>query len=56
MFHAATHHNGLRRPRFGITEVLLIVGILAFGGFTLVDEGRQTLETLLAGVEDVVRG
>lgn len=56
MFHLASHHVGFRRPRFGLTEVLLIAGIIAFGGFTLVGEGGQAVETLLAGVKDVLRG
>jgi hypothetical protein len=52
-----THdQDGIRRPRFGLTEVLLIAAILAFGAFTLVNEGHHSLGTLLAGFEDVVRG
>ena len=55
MFNPA-HHHSLTRRRFGLTEVLLIAGILVFGGFTLVSDGRQTLGTLLAGVERVLGG
>jgi len=56
MLTPAHHHDGLPRPRLGLTEVLLIAGILAFGAFTLVNEGQHGLRTLLAGVEHVVRG
>ena len=55
MFNPATHDNGYRR-RFGLTEILLIVGILACGAFALVNDGPQTFSTLLSGFEDVVRG
>jgi hypothetical protein len=55
MFDQAAHHTPSRR-RFGLTEVLLIVGILAFGAFTLVNEGRQTFDTLRTGVADVIGG
>lgn len=52
-----THdHKAFRRPRFGLTEVLLIAAILAFGAFTLVNDGHQNLGSLLSGVQDVVRG
>jgi len=54
MFDQAAHHTPSRR--FGLTEVLLIVGILAFGAFTLVNEGRQTFDTLRMGVADVIGG
>jgi len=56
MLNTANHQDGLRRPRFGLTEVLLIAGILAFGAFALVHEGRHSVGTLLAGFEDVVGG
>ena len=56
MSNMAHHHDGFRRPRFGLTEVLLIAGILAFGAFALINEGRHSLGTLLAGFEDVIRG
>ena len=44
------------RRRFGLTEVLLVAGILAFSAFTLVNDGRQTVGTLLSGFEDALRG
>jgi hypothetical protein len=50
-----THHQRSRR-RFGLTEVLLIVGILVFGGFALVNDGRDTVGALLSGVEHVLGG
>jgi hypothetical protein len=56
MLSPAHNDKALRRPRFGLTEVLLIAGILAFGAFALINEGQQGLHTLLSGVEDVVRG
>jgi hypothetical protein len=56
MLNPTGHHDGIRRPRLGLTEVLLIAAILAFGAFALVNEGRHSLGTLLAGFEDVVRG
>ena len=56
MLHPATDQNSLRRRRFGLTEVLLIAGILAFGAFTLVNDGRETFDSLLGGVEDVLGG
>jgi hypothetical protein len=56
MFNPATDHSGQHRPRFGLTEVLLIAGILVFSAFTLVNDGRQSLDTLLSGFEDVIGG
>ena len=56
MLNTTHHHDGIRRPRLGLTEVLLIAGILALGAFTLVNEGRHSLGTLLAGFEDAIRG
>ena len=55
MFSTVPHQAGHRR-RFGLTEVLLVVGILAFGGFTLVNEGHQTFGSLLSGVGRVIGG
>ena len=54
MFNPATHN--LRRRRFGLTEVLLIAGFLVFGGFTLVNDGRETVGSLLSGFDDVLGG
>jgi hypothetical protein len=45
MLSPATHHHPTRR-RFGLTEVMLIAGILAFGALTLFGEGGQTLSAL----------
>ena len=56
MFGTATDHRTHRHRRFGLTEVLLVVGILAFSAFTLVNDGRQTLGSLLSGFEDALRG
>lgn len=56
MMHSATNPVTHPRRRFGLTEVLLIVAILAFGAFSLVNDGRTTLGTLFAGFEDVLRG
>lgn len=51
-----THHHGsYRRPSFGVTEVLLIAGILAFGAFALVSQGGDGIGSLFAGVEDLPR-
>jgi hypothetical protein len=50
------HNPTLHRRRFGFTEVLLIVGILALGAFVMVNEGRETFGGLVSGVEKVVRG
>jgi hypothetical protein len=56
MLSPAQNHRSFRRPRFGFTEVLLVAGILVFGGFTLVSESGQNFGTLLAGLEHVLRG
>jgi hypothetical protein len=44
------------RRRFGFTEVLLVAAILALGAFTLIDDGRLSLGSLLAGVGQVLGG
>jgi hypothetical protein len=51
-----TRYDHSRRPRLGLTEVLLVAAILAFGAFTLINEGGQSLSTVLAGFEQVIRG
>jgi hypothetical protein len=56
MVNPTGHHNGIRRSRFGLTEVLLIAAILAFGAFAMINEGHLSLGTLLAGFEEVIRG
>jgi hypothetical protein len=43
-----------RTSRFGLGEVLLVAGILAFGGFVLLLEGRLTVESLQAGLDAIV--
>jgi hypothetical protein len=45
-----------RRPRrrFGLAEIAVVVAILAFGGFTLVADGRQSLSDLLAGFSETI--
>ena len=56
MFGTVTDHKAYRRRRFGLTELLLVAGILAFSAFTLVNDGRQTVGSLLSGFEDALRG
>jgi hypothetical protein len=55
MFNLSTHESGYRR-RFGLTEILLVAGILCFGAFALISDGHQTFSTLLSGFEDAFRG
>jgi hypothetical protein len=43
-----------RARRFGLTEVLLIAGILAFGGFVLLSDGRMTAASFLSGFDQIV--
>lgn len=54
MFQSAPDDTTRSRRRFGLAEALLVVGILAFGGFTLVADGRQTVEGLLSGLHDTL--
>ena len=56
MLTPAHDHKAFRHPRFGLTEILLIAGILAFGAFTLINEGQHGRHVLLTGVQNVVRG
>ena len=42
------------RRRFGIVEALLVAAILAFGGFVLVSDGRQSVASLLAGFDETI--
>ena len=56
MFGTATDNRTYRRRRFGLTEVLLVAGILVFSAFTLVNDGRQTFGSLLSGFEEALRG
>jgi hypothetical protein len=55
MFNSAPQHSPSRR-RFGLTELLLIAGILAFAAFTLVNDGHETFGTLLSGFGKVIGG
>jgi hypothetical protein len=55
-FDTFTDHGVLPRRRFGYTEVLLVVAILALGAFTLINDGRLSLGTLLSGVGQVIGG
>ena len=51
MLSPATHHSPSRR-RFGLTEILLIAGILVFGAFTFAGDDRHNFGSLLSGYED----
>ena len=50
----AEHQIATRQRRFGLLEALLVVAILAFGGFALMSDGRLTANDLLAGVNDTI--
>ena len=54
MFHPAPDETRATRRRFGLTEALLIAAILAFGGFTLVSDGRLSMGSLIAGVDETL--
>lgn len=54
MFHPVTDDTPKRR-RFGIMEVVLVAAILAFGGFTLLADGRLSLDNMLEGVSDTLQ-
>jgi hypothetical protein len=56
MFNTFSDENLHQRRRFGFTEVLLVAAILALGVFTLIDDGRLSLGTLLSGVGQVLGG
>jgi hypothetical protein len=43
-----------RHRRFRLAEALLIAGILVFGGFALLSDGRMTPEALLAGFDQAI--
>lgn len=53
MFHPVSEERPTRR-RFGFAEIAVVMAILAFGGFTLVTDGRQTLSDLWAGFSETV--
>lgn len=42
------------RRRFGLTEALLVVAILLFGGFALVTDGRMSLGSLLDSYDETI--
>ena len=50
MLSPAAHHHHARR-RFGLTEVLLIAGILVFGAVTLFSSGDRPISALLFGTQ-----
>lgn len=52
MFDQSTQQTSGRR--FGIVEALVVAAILAFGGFVLVSDGRQSLTSLLAGFDETI--
>lgn len=51
MLSPATHHIHSRR-RFGLTEVLLIAGILVIGAMTLLGDGNHAFESRLPAIEN----
>ena len=53
MFQPASDERRTRR-RFGLAEIAVVVAILAFGGFTLVTDGRQSLDELWAGFSETL--
>lgn len=50
----APHSSATRLRRFGLGQVLLIAGILAFGAFVLLAEGRTTTDGLLTSFDQIV--
>ncbi len=54
MFQPVPEDRHPRRRRFGFAEIAVVAAILAFGGFTLVADGRQTVSDLLAGVSETI--
>jgi len=53
MFETAPNEESPRR-RFGLTEAVVVVAILLFGGFALVSDGRQSVDSVLAGYAEAV--
>ncbi len=53
MYHPIPEEKRTRR-RFGFAEIAVVVAILAFGGFTLVADGRQTLGEIWAGLSETI--
>lgn len=54
MLSPARPTNTQRHRRFGLTEALLIAGILVFGGFALLSDGRVTPAALLSGFDQTI--
>lgn len=46
--------NSRPRRRYWLAEALLVVAILAFGGFALLSEARVSPTELLSGFSDIV--
>ena len=53
MYHPVTEEKRTRR-RFGFAEIAVVVAILAFGGFTLIADGRQTFGEIWAGLSETI--
>ena len=53
MFHPATDTTQSPR-RLRYTEAILVLAILAFGGFTLMSEGRLSVGNFIAGVNETL--
>lgn len=53
MYHPVPEEKRTRR-RFGFAEIAVVVAILAFGGFALVADGRQTLGEIWAGLSETI--
>lgn len=54
MYQPVPDERRTRRRRFGFAEIAVVVAILAFGGFTLVADGRQSLSDLLTGFSETI--
>lgn len=53
MFDTAPNGEQPRR-RFGLTEAVLVIAILLFGGFALLSDGRPSVSSLLAGYDEAI--
>ena len=54
MFQPVPDETRTKRRRFGFAEIAVVAAILAFGGFTLVADGRQSLGDLLTGLSEAI--
>lgn len=54
MYDTIRHDETSPRRRLWIAELLLVLGILAMGGFALFSDARVTPSELLAGLSDVI--